>query len=260
MLRWTSSGRVKIERAKEHINNLDAEAKAFFEGNKYIVNPEFDPQSGHHIARLRGEPIPLRWNAIAADAVHNMRSALDILWLNVMAAPSRQRKVYFPIFDGAREFETRFSGVKEGSRMHRIVKVLRYIKPYKIGNDGLWHLNAIDARNKHENLTLTICMLGEIKVDASATYIKYGQPIPPGAKMRFIPSGGQRFVPAQEGAELFRFESDFPEMQMQTQTTFDIAFAKGEILEGEAVIPTLTQFLGIVGGIEKLFLNANLVS
>jgi hypothetical protein len=61
---WQASGGVKIERAKEHIRNLEAEIEAFLERSPYRVVTEKDSQGGKvYRAHILEEP-PLRLGAI----------------------------------------------------------------------------------------------------------------------------------------------------------------------------------------------------
>jgi hypothetical protein len=81
---------VKIDRALEHIDALDASVKAWLGKNPYTVREETGPyvdSDGHHITNLRRhalvlrmrEPFPREWSALVGDAVHNLRSSLDHL-------------------------------------------------------------------------------------------------------------------------------------------------------------------------------------
>jgi hypothetical protein len=118
---WASSGRVKIERANEHIADFESVTRSFFEAYPYRLVPEFDKESGHLLYRVReGAPIPLRWRAIASDAVHNLRSSLDILWRQVMypSGGGDTRHQFFPIFDSAKKFEAH--RVISEMKLHRI--------------------------------------------------------------------------------------------------------------------------------------------
>lgn len=195
---------------------------------------------------------PIRWSAIASDAVHNLRSSLDILWRQVMAPNEgdriRKKSSYFPICKSAHKFEARFGRVVKGRRKAAI-DLLRAAKPYKGGNDALWALDAIDCRNKHEILTLI-----------AATYKTLNIMLPPdvainghtGVSIRCEPATG--FPALEDGAILIA------EVHMEYQLTPDVAFGKGEILEGEPVVETLHEFAQLVDGIADAFLSAGLLT
>src|SRR5436190_15222019 len=154
MTDWATSGRVKIERAKEHIANLETEIPAFGKGDFYTAVPNIDKQTGEVVIRLRvRERPPPRWGAVAGDAVHNLRSALNILWRTVWSVTVRDenRKDSFRIFDSADAFKTRFRGKQQGGRQP-VVDILQALKPYKGGNDLLWMLEEINNTDKHRML------------------------------------------------------------------------------------------------------------
>ena len=77
---WTTSSRVKIERAKEHIAQLEAAVEAFRETKPYTVIGEPEPETGKIVFRVKisADP-PARIGAIVGDVIHNIRSALDVL-------------------------------------------------------------------------------------------------------------------------------------------------------------------------------------
>lgn len=79
MTDWVSSGGVKIERAKQHIADLEGQTKAFFQVAPYTLIGEYEPKSRDTVYRWRPVPaareIPPIWGAIAGDVIHNLRSS-----------------------------------------------------------------------------------------------------------------------------------------------------------------------------------------
>src|SRR5579862_4233630 len=117
MADWQSSGRVKVERAKEHIRNLEAEIQAFAQRNPYEGRGEIDSQTGDWVLRAHiKESPPPRLGAIAGDAAHNLRSSLDILWRNVMHVDDLSDDTGFPIYNSVKAFESRHGRVTKGWR------------------------------------------------------------------------------------------------------------------------------------------------
>lgn len=247
---WASSGRVKIEWAKEHIRQLDSEAEAFFKADGYRLTLKYDPQTDEFVGRVEGGPIPPFWAARAADAIHNLRTALDILWRQVMhpTGHATARKLYFPIFKSAHELEARAAGIQEGSRK-RAMHLLSMIKPYEGGNDALLNLVALDSRNKHEMLTLVCCVFRSLSFTTPA----------PTATLQYTFTPDSSFYIVENGTELFRAKTPFAKMEVQPKLTFEVSFGKGEIAEGEPVVPTLHQYAGLVDGIAQAFLTAGLI-
>ncbi len=256
---WTASGRVKIERAKEHISNLEAEIATFAKSDPYKVVPEIDKQTGEVVVCVRvKERPPLRWGTLAGDAVHNLRSALNILWRTVWPVPVRDksRKDSFPIFDSAKVFKTRFRGVKEPARQ-AVMDILKALEPYKPGDEGgnalLWKLGVVNDTDKH-HLLITI-------------YVHFGEGV-----LTITPKGGEPeafhmgmrgpAVPVEDGTVLLRVRKPTRggvEMKMDVEVVFPVAFAEPEIVKGEAIIPTLHQLAGEVDGIVETFARAGLL-
>ncbi len=252
MTLWDASGRVKIERAKEHISQLDIASREFFDTNPYEVRFEPDRELEGYVVRIvQRELAPsLRWSAITADAVHNLRSSLDILWRMAIHGKVRTtRRAYFPIYDTAEEFKARQWGEPQRPNVRAAVDILAATKPYKGGNDALWALHALDTRDKHEMLTLTVGTFRSLLIKAFPDTTIYMQP--------------EDFLsPVEDGAVMSRLAPDITTIpvDMHHEFVFEVTFAQGEILEGEAVLPTLHQFANMVDGIVDAFATAQLLT
>lgn len=70
--------RLKIERANEHINEIDRIAETYFTGDHYILVEELDPESGDRFLKVRvTEPIPKKTYILVAETAYHLRSTLD---------------------------------------------------------------------------------------------------------------------------------------------------------------------------------------
>ena len=152
--------RVKIERAKEHLVQLVAEAEKFRGKNTYAVGPKYNPETGERrINRMEPLPIPnasFRLLAIAGDVIHNLRCALDHLAYQLVLAagvPETEvsTKVGFPIFGSAEIYETAKVRKVQGMRPEAKEAIDR-LKPYKGGNEQFWRLHKLDCTDKHHFL------------------------------------------------------------------------------------------------------------
>lgn len=260
---WESSGRVKIERAKEHVENLHATAKAALEGNLYRVSIEPDTEPRQAIACIRGGPIPARWSTITADAIHNLRTALDYLWRGVWnprGTPTRRRD-QFTVFANADEFEARFRRAQQGAPQ-ATVALLREIKPYQGGNNALYDLIRADDSDKHHTIALVCCSLSEVRIDISRAFAARNLPIPENPVLYLRPIAPHTFVPLKDGAPLGSFTVTGFEgtVQMETHLTTYVAFGESEIREGQSVVDTLNEFTGVVEGIAEALIRAGLLT
>src|SRR5437879_5803464 len=78
--------RVKVERAKKHIRDLEIEIKSFLDSNPYKVGTKFEDESHKIIIHylLEVSETPLLIAAIAGDILSNLRAALDHLAFNLV--------------------------------------------------------------------------------------------------------------------------------------------------------------------------------
>jgi hypothetical protein len=93
--------RLKLQRARRHIDELDREATAFLGRKPFRLVIEHPPGwTGEPMhawtVRLR-ENVPLEWSAIIGNAIHDLRSALDLLACDLVRITGKSTKgVYFP--------------------------------------------------------------------------------------------------------------------------------------------------------------------
>ncbi|HXM38600.1 MAG TPA: hypothetical protein VN908_08085 [Gemmatimonadales bacterium] len=262
---WASGGGLKIERAKEHISEFEADSRAFLQANPYFGVSQFDQTQGRLTFVVRGpNQIPPRLSSVAADAVQNLRSSLDILWHRVWAPETaKARKVYFPMFENPHALETRFKGVKEASQK-AAVDILRRAKPYKSGNKPLYDLFEIAPRDRHETPVLSVAAYNKIIFALPPNVTYRGKR---GLQFHFTPldaSGAVVHLFLKDGAPLpmdISVETTGgPVVEVKCQLPADIAFGEGEILEGEPVPKTLHEFLDVTNAIVEAFRLAGLVS
>src|SRR4051812_8089914 len=100
----------KLDRAKEHQNELQEEGQRFLADASFQVDVDVDPKSGWHEVRLVRVPsVPLRLCVIVGDLVHNLRSALDhLVWQLVLLegrTPGGHNR--FPIYKDVDVFHDR---------------------------------------------------------------------------------------------------------------------------------------------------------
>lgn len=240
----------KIERAQKHIQDFNV-ARGDFIGNAYRVLREEDPKTRDLVYRVSAEshaPERLRGLALViGDAVHNLRSALDLLaWQLVEAnGGTPTRWTSFPIADSPNEFESGGPNKIKGAS-EEAVELLRRVRPYKGGYDALWRLHRLDATDKHR-------ILLTVGTSHQATEFVY-----PLGRTTFGPITlkVRRPKTVVDGEEIYRVAAAYresTEKQPEPKFAFDVAFAEPGIVNGEAVIPTIHQLVSVVQGVLKLF-------
>lgn len=153
--------KVKIERAKKCLSDLESKLSEFRNEHFYAVITENDPKIGETIQGRVGGPYPKKYRilpfdalAIAGDLVHNLRCALDhlanqLVWVGSDSEPSRG--VCFPIAKDAASYERDKAGKVKGM-CPKAIKAIDALKPYKGGNNPLWRIRELDDIDKHRTL------------------------------------------------------------------------------------------------------------
>jgi hypothetical protein len=148
--------RVKIERAKKHLRNLEAELSAYGTQRFSAVTSDRDPKTGVVIRNpLRGwKKMPFDALAAAGDVIQNLRTALDYLAQQLVWAGSGEeptRFVQFPIAKDATAYEADKPKRVQGM-CPKAIKAIDALKPYKGGNDALWKIHELNNIDKHRTL------------------------------------------------------------------------------------------------------------
>lgn len=148
--------RLKLARAKAHLRDLDPRVLAFLEARPYDAIMETDPQTGENKAwfKLRAEPDPC-WALLIGDALHNLRSALDLLYWQLVEnnGNSPTKRDSFLISDSKTEFDRVAGPVIRRRAGKKAFEIIRdEVQPYDGGNRALWCLHKLDIVDKHRLL------------------------------------------------------------------------------------------------------------
>lgn len=245
--------RIKIERAREHIDQLrtaiDPMLAVDLKSRPYRLFVEVDPNSLERVVRLAVlDNLDPRLGAIAGDAVHNLRSALDLLvWqLVTVNGGSPGDHTAFPVGRSKQGFETALPGCVKGSAPS-VHALLQQLQPYKGGNDAIWRIHRIDVVDKHHVLIPAGAVVEAVMVPDGIRF--------DGAGRRILPNllPGYSRVPAVDRAELVRLPPDEHEVNVHPEGICEITFAEPEVVAGEPMIPTLSQLANYVEGVAHAF-------
>ena len=96
-----AGAKAKVERAQQHIRDLNTEIRAFLDGQPYTISTKNDLQTRkliYYVADVRS--VPLSIAAITGDVIQNLRSALDHLAYELVVvgtgSAGPHTRVYFP--------------------------------------------------------------------------------------------------------------------------------------------------------------------
>jgi len=253
--------RVKIERAKKHIDDLDISCRYFFSSDPYKVESKSDPKKGQRTYHLvSAKDIPPDISPVIGDILQNLRSALDHMAFQLFkVGPGGQsggdgKHIYFPIFDGAAKYKSGVIGKVRGMRQNAI-DAIQAVKAYKGGNEILWRLHALNNLDKHRLLITAVSSLSahsilpsvRVKLIEGFKGSRPGDPIPDlGETLMHV-----RHVVLKAGDILLTIPESEVEQYMQFR--FIITFAEPGIIEGEPIIETLQHMADLVDNIVSSF-------
>ncbi len=151
---------LKIERAKQHISDLQARINQFFATEPYKIAIKIDSESRKPVYYLgEVDPAPDSLALIAGDAIHSLVCALDhlayqLVMKDTAGSPLNASGIYFPIGETIAKYESKKTAQIAGARKVTI-DAIDALKPYKGGNDRFWQLSRLNNIDKHR-LLLTV--------------------------------------------------------------------------------------------------------
>ncbi len=245
---------IKVDRADKHILDLTAEFLRFLgEGGPYETFFEDNTDTGERTYYLRvRKETPPQFSALIGDIAQNLRSSLDHLaWYLVQSSPvtpkAKDKDIYFPIFETAREYNDgkmkKIQGMTDAAIM-AIDRIEPYYRPdgspigSGIGNGvHLFMLHEINKLDKHRLLvpiwgnmvSHTITRTKRIEMDEVIRAALANQP----GKVFLAANSG----PLKDGSEL----GTFPISDVDDDMTFNfhIAFGEPKWFRGKEVLTSL---------------------
>jgi len=228
--------RAKIERAKEHIRNLDAEITTYLDGADHTLTAtvKYDPSKGGYVREwnITGSPFPERFSVIIGEVVHQLRSSLDhLVWQLVLANGTKKPTddLEFPVFWESSKYPAaarrKIKGVSS-TAAKRIEELQPYNATHDLQDHPLLVLHNLDIIDKHR---LLILVQGELNV--------WG-----GDLMKWQPREVDKVITLRlTRTRTAHADTDY-------QVTFDIAFDAFGSRRGEPVIPSLQQLTDFISG------------
>ena len=209
-----AASRVKVDRAKQFIHELQIELDSYTNRDPNTARLKGDNTT----TDISADEMSLVPGAIIGDAVHNLRTALDLMASELARLNKRNAKtVYFPFATSAYEYDAAITRNDFRKCGEDAVYLLKTFKPYRGGNERLRAIHDLDMQDKHTALVPT-------RRDMSVT------------------------IDTQH-------QLDSPEAGPAAIIGKDItyAFPEGGIMGGRDIIETLKEFVEIVDGILEAF-------
>lgn len=225
------SPKILLERAEENVRELQTRAKAFFDGKPYTDVVELDPETGEDIYKLRfTAKIPKGLNAVAADALNNLRATLDqaiCTSASLLVPGVNLNGMGFPFAATEAAMEDAIRS-KCKNVPPEIVALVRSLKPYKGGNDLLWALSKLSATNRHRTL------ITDVGASTDSMYVHQMTFSGPGS----IPA--PIWDRANHELAVARITHG-AKLQYDVEFSFFVAFGDVEVVGGQPTLPILGQ-------------------
>jgi hypothetical protein len=117
MAKSFASARFKLDRAKQHIANLQRAFDVFVAQNPHALSFKAEPNTGSLLVQLRFKvDIPNSFALILGDAIHNLRCAMDHLTWELIGIDGGEQDRYlkFPTSHGTRQdYKATCNGMKK---------------------------------------------------------------------------------------------------------------------------------------------------
>jgi hypothetical protein len=235
------SCRIKIDRARKHLLDLDQAIDALNRDHAHEVIPEDQPDQITRIYRLRViKRIDYQLAPFIGDAIHNLSSALDALAVSLVkrhppVSEGVLRVTYFPI----KEEGPKFSGADE-TFFERIGKeaadIIKRVEPYPGGKGellcGVRYLNRID---KHRAILAVDSPINNTALIGPAAGHGTYYPRPNRA--------------ISDGDEVGRWIGTKPNNYPAAQFSFAIVFDEPGLCDGKAVSTFLKESIDLIQAI-----------
>jgi hypothetical protein len=240
MTRQPYNHELRLERASEHMENLNAELQWWPKGDSYRFVVEADRNRGEYIVwvRLLREP-SARLGVLIGDCLHNLRSALDNLIYDLVISYHGTPPPFefvehseFPIFGPipmkAKHLKKRIGGIDP--RAQTIIKCLQpSLRGNNYASDPLWVLYELSNIDKHRLIHTPIVTGDNIAIDAPDSVIAI--------------KGFEAGSSVKDGAEVARFSTkNFKlgqEVNVKVHLTLGITFPESTVARGWRIIGTL---------------------
>jgi hypothetical protein len=246
--KWLRGPRLKIVRANQHINEFKSKAEIFLARHPYQIMVE-ENLGEHRVKWPRSlvfhirEEIPEEFSAIIGDAVHNLRSALDLLLCAMVRGNGRSdKRVQFPVARNANALDEAIEKGNVARGGPTALKFVRDHKPYR-GDGGNWAISAIhdlDILDKHR---LIIAIGSASDLERAIVGLRWESSMA-------LTMPGYKWTGLEDGAKLLDIQAEAGvEIGDEVHAAFSIAFGNRQPAGGLPVIDTLSEFANYIGAI-----------
>lgn len=231
--------RLKIERAKKHVNDLNDIIIDFLADKPFELWSRYKKKPSQRFLFVKQhKDIPTEVSLIIGDAIHNLKSALDILAFRMVGdkAPTPQR-VLFPFASSEKGLQGSIGNRQLGLAGEKVVDTIKGLQPYAGGNKLLYGIQILDTKDKH-HFVITTGQVAHITGD-QLRILTGTQVVGPGVLEFDVPTGKPIIVQDIRGTRAQRRNFKPFEEKVDFQPPFHISFGPGQGFDGRPVVPTL---------------------
>jgi hypothetical protein len=169
---------LKIQRANKHI--CDVRRRVLDLENSYTAVIEVNASDGSVIIKydLLDKDAIRDIAILIGDTLHNLKSALDYGWMDVLnrhAPEAKGSKTQFPIRFSKKNLDTSLKGNKIDTLCPRLFDlVITEIRSYDGGNEALWTVKELNNSDKHR---LLLPLIGHVSIVGLEMENDGGEPI-----------------------------------------------------------------------------------
>jgi hypothetical protein len=248
---------LKLQRAEEHIADIQRRVDAYLREANPVLMVRTDHQAGEKVAFVKTDvPIPDQLSVVVGDAVHNMRSSLDIAMWFILSpilsahSPKSLDRIGFPFGKNAttaQEYRQVLDSANVGLAGKRVYAAFEHIAAYPNGNELLCALNALNLTDKHRLILTTARTVTltprELELVDPHFIRSEGDPDEPTRFIRTDRIARMKYEYATL-AERLAYQSIPPvEHKSKFQPTFEVGFGVGETFEGQHLVGALRGML-----------------
>lgn len=244
--------RAKIERAKKHVLELEAAVGGLVVSKSthpQVIVTEDDRETENVLYKIAHVPsVPDELAAIAGDAIHNLRSSLDLLMSQLIERHTgKPGDTYFPTGGNRKVFEARCAAEIKPVVHEEALKLVRATEAYRGGRgDAAWRIHRLDIEDKHRVVyelgfhlsSQTLAFPRMESEEISPEDLAELNQMAAEAMDTLFWRPADTMFPLNDGDVLFggpREPMNDPKFRL------DVAFSEPQVVHGEPVLPAITQ-------------------
>jgi hypothetical protein len=233
--------RAKIERADEHIKNLNTEITAFLNNDAYRILTHRDADLRQATLSIAGPEPPLRFSAIAGEVIHQLRSSLDYL-IRALVIENNQsptERHQFPVCTTREKYEAAIKARRIEGVAASAAATVESLQPYTDAKTADTHtlrvLQDLDNTDKHRLLVVVtaVASLNDVVFQEMDRDVVITDMSPPQWPLR----------PSEHGTKALTITFNRPEpgVQMTGKASYQIAFDEFGPFREQPVIERLQE-------------------